>query len=124
MRAQLPLAPDILTQDQEIDLREHVEDGLLYGSSNGYPMQVTARIMLSLHAPASSIVSNKIFCVYIKKICFSKRFFYNLTFLYYRLLMMVKNICFNSAFSLFNVCFSVIQKQIDTNFFSLFFFVL
>ena len=82
MRAQLPLAPDILTQDQEIDLREHVEDGLLYGSSNGYPMQVTARIMLSLHAPASSIVSNKIFCVFTKKNMFSKRFFYNLTFLY------------------------------------------
>ena len=76
MRAQLPLAPDILTQDQEIDLREHVEDGLLYGSSNGYPMQVTARIMLSLHAPASSIVSNKIFCVYKKNIEKCQMFFW------------------------------------------------
>jgi Bardet-Biedl syndrome 9 protein len=59
MRAQLPLAPDILTRDQEIDLREHVEDGKICGSvTNGYPIQVTARIMLSLHAPSSQMVRN------------------------------------------------------------------
>lgn len=32
MRAQLPQAPDILTQDQEIDLREDVSDNTMVGS--------------------------------------------------------------------------------------------
>jgi Bardet-Biedl syndrome 9 protein len=59
MRAQLPQAPDILSQDQEIDLRELVSDSKIIGSSaNGYPIQVSVRIMLSFRAPSSSIVKN------------------------------------------------------------------
>ena len=59
MRAQLPLAPDLLTQDQEIELRELVEDGSIVGTStSGMPIQLTARIMLSLHAPSGREVRN------------------------------------------------------------------
>ena len=64
LRAQLPLAPDLLTQDEAIDLRELVEAGKIApGAANGggvdnddpttAPVQVTVRVALSYVAPAS-----------------------------------------------------------------------
>ncbi len=64
LRAQLPLAPDLLTQDEAIDLRELVESGKIApGAAKGggvdsddpttAPVQLTVRVALSYVAPAS-----------------------------------------------------------------------